>query len=232
MILLIVWIGVIYLILLAFYHLPRKKKFVEENLDKDLKEIEAQSKEIFNDLANMLLKCAIFTLIYTIIMKTILTIFIGDKLSNVILFILIPIVFYSLSYAIDKKKIIRYFYGTFVFATALLIAIIAVYGINYLDVRVINEKSIKNIYSVENRYRFYIDNYSAFNDLKVNIEVLEERYKILTPKTNFIIKPREHKKVTLTVIARRVKGIRKKKITFKINNNFTDPLIRRSIFWY
>ena len=232
MILLVVWIGVIYLILLAFYHLPRKKKFVEENLDKDLKEIEAKSKEMFNDIAKMLLKCAIFTFIYTVIVKYLLLIFIDETLSNIILFILIPIVFYSLSYAIDKKKIIRYFYGTFIFATALLIAIIAVYGVNYLDVKAINEKSIKNRYSAENRYRFYIDNYSAFNDLKVNIEVLEERYKILTPKTNFTIKPREHKKVTLTVIARRIKGIRKKKITFKINNNFTDPLIRRSIFWY
>ncbi len=232
MILLIVWITILYLILLAYYHLPRKKKYVEENLDKDLKEIEKGSKEIFNNLAKMLFKAAFFTLIYSLIMKLILTIFVGDKLSNIILFILIPIVFYAISYAIDKKKIIRYFYGTFVFATALLIAIIAIYSATYLDIRVINQKNIENRYSVENRYRFYIDNYSAFNDLKVDIEVLEERYKILTPKRNFTIKPREHKRVTLTVIAKRVKGVKRKKITFKIHNNFTDPLIRRSIFWY
>jgi len=229
---LLIWMIIVSFFTLAFFHIPKTRKMVEENIEKSEDEIKELNKELFNSVKMMMIRVFIISLPFIFLFYFLLRNTTDLSIANIIIYPITLLVVFGIAYAFDRGE--RYIsYASVIVATSLILAYIVIHGLNYLGLRVVQEKTIRNKYSVENTYRIYIDNYSDYNDLDVNIDVLEERYRLLTPKKSFTIKPNSHLAYKFTVIARRQYKYKTKKITFIIKNNFNKPFVKlRSIFRY
>jgi len=225
------WIGLTYIVSLAIFHLPKKKKIVEENIEKGEGEIATLNKELLKELKIMLFRVAIITTIFSLIIYIILIITVGSNLAEDIIYPLTFAVQIAIAYSVERDKKL-YRYGAIILSISLVLALLIVYGLNYMSVKIVPERMVKNRYSVENIYRFYVDNYSNYEDLDIDLSVLEERYRLITPQTHFTIKSGGHKEYKITVIAKRTKGDRNREITFVLKNNFDTERKYETYFRY
>jgi len=228
---LFIWMVISYIIALSMLHLPKKKKLVEENITKDQSELDNLNKDLLKDIKQVLFRVFIITVPYIFFIYGVLTLIVGADTAEMIIYPLTFFVQLMIAYSFDKEK--RLFaYSAVIASVSFVLAFLGIYGLDYLNVKLEREKMILNRYSVENVYRMYVYNYSAYNTLDIDVSVLEERYRLISPKTHFEIPKQSHKMLKFTVIARKTKGDRNREITFVIKNNFDDNTQKESYFKY